>query len=355
GYDSLFVHKHWDDDDLLVLNICNEVVTSSLKRHETEQSVKESLSINNVIIESTSDGILLANKAGQIIYCNDNLMRMWRLGFNPVGADMFPVIERAMELVTDTAEIAAVIDEVRSDPAAQISVELRLTNGTVLEVLSVAHELDGKVAGRVWSCRDITDRTDSERERIEKGVAQAQFESLRNQINPHFLFNSLNVLSSLVHIDADLSEKFIDQLARSYRYLLEQKGKELVPLKVETDFIRSFVFLLKIRFEEKLQVNVNISASSMEQLIAPLTLQLLIENAVKHNIVSVEEPLIIDIYDDAMGCLVVRNNVQLRMNSMPSTGLGLKNIVSRYALLTERIPKFKIDGKEYTAVIPLIK
>ncbi len=354
GFDSLFEPKHWDDDDLLVLNICTEVVTSSLKRFETEQSVKESLSINSVIIESTSDGILLANKNGEVIYCNDNLMRIWQLKDNPVGVNVFSVIAHAIRLVRDSTVIDDVIEHVRNDPAARISLEVRLINNTVLEILSAAQVLDGKVAGRIWSCRDITDRTNSERERIEKGVAQAQFESLRNQLNPHFLFNSLNVLSSLVHIDADLSEQFIDQLARSYRYLLEQKGKELVPLKVEIDFIHSFVFLLKIRFENKLQVNVNVYQGSMDQLVAPLTLQLLIENAVKHNIVSADEPLVIDIHDHEPGYLIVRNNLQLRINRMPSTGLGLKNIVSRYALLTDRVPEFKAENGQYIAVIPLI-
>lgn len=202
----------------------------------------------------------------------------------------------------------------------------------MLECISVPQIIDNKVVGRIWSNRDITERVNSEREEIEKGVAQAQFESLKNQVNPHFLFNSLNVLSSLVHIDPDLSEKFIDQLARSYRYLLEQKDKELVTLKTEIEFANSFSFLLKIRFEEKLKINIKIPTDAMNHLIAPLTLQLLIENAVKHNTISLEEPLIIDLYLDTNNYLVVKNNLQLRVQRMPSTGVGLKNIINRYKL-----------------------
>jgi PAS domain S-box-containing protein len=198
-------------------------------------------------------------------------------------------------------------------------------------------------------------RKNTENEEREKGMALAQLESLKNQVNPHFLFNSLNVLSSLVHIDQNLSEKFIDQLAKSYRYLLEQKDMDLVPLKTEMDFMQSFAFLLQIRFEDKLEIKVNIGAQSMNDLVAPLTLQLLIENAVKHNIVSKTEPLIIEISDSPEGYLTVKNNLQLRLQQTPSTGLGLKNIIERYRLLSDRMPEFRISNNSYVAKIPLIK
>jgi two-component system, LytTR family, sensor kinase len=173
-------------------------------------------------------------------------------------------------------------------------------------------------------------------ERLEKESVQSQFAALKNQINPHFLFNSLSILSSLVHVNADLSEKFIDQLSKAYRYILEQKDNEQVALKTELDFIQSYVFLLKIRFEDKFLVNFDIPPSYENQYrIAPLTLQLLVENVVKHNQMSEEEPLHVHILAQNDE-LVIKNNLKPRPQSNASTGVGLQNIINRYGLLTDR-------------------
>lgn len=189
---------------------------------------------------------------------------------------------------------------------------------------------------------------------LQKEIAQAQYEGLKNQVNPHFLFNSLNVLSSLVHIDSNLSEKFIDQLAKSYRYVLEQRDQELVTLKTEIDFIHSFTFLLKIRFEEKLKVNITIPAEKLSYFIPPLTLQLLIENTVKHNILSTEKPLTVDILVDEDDYLIVKNNIQLRAQEFASTGVGLKNITSRFSYFTTKKVNFELTETSYIAKVPLL-
>src|SRR6187431_3390007 len=130
-------------------------------------------------------------------------------------------------------------------------------------------------------------------EQLEKQQMVNEISILKTQVNPHFLFNSLSILSSLVRVDPDLSERFIDQLSRSYRYILEQKDQPLVTLRTELGFIESYSFLLKIRFENKFLVNIQLPDYILDKYkIAPLTLQLLIENAVKHNRMSVSEPLI---------------------------------------------------------------
>lgn len=356
GYDTLFEHKTWKEDDITTLRICNEIVTSSIIRHEAEQLTKESLSFNKAIIESTAEGILLTDLHDNIITYNTAFKKMWILEdemlLTKKKSEMLMHVIKNVENAEEVFEIISRSEEKINEP---IHLVARLKNKRVLEGISVPQVIDGQVVGRIWSNRDITDRVNSEREEIEKGVAQAQFESLKNQVNPHFLFNSLNVLSSLVHIDPDLSEKFIDQLARSYRYLLEQKDKELVALKTEIEFVHSFSFLLKIRFEEKLKINIKLPAEAMNDLIAPLTLQLLIENAVKHNTISLEEPLIIDLFMDSDNYLVVKNNLQIRVQRMPSTGVGLKNIINRYKLLTSAAPEFQLLNDTYIARIPLIK
>lgn len=192
-------------------------------------------------------------------------------------------------------------------------------------------------------------------EKLSREIAIAQYEGLRNQVNPHFLFNSLNVLSSLVHRDAEMSEIFISRLAKAYRYVLEQRDHELVELKTELDFINAFVFLLKIRFENKLKVQIAIPADKLNCFVAPLTLQLLIENAVKHNILSVDSPLIIDIMTDEENYLLVKNNVQLRKQQFASTGIGLKNITNRYSHLTNKKVIFNLTENNYIAHIPLLE
>jgi signal transduction histidine kinase len=192
-------------------------------------------------------------------------------------------------------------------------------------------------------------------ERLEKASAQAQFAALKNQVSPHFLFNSLSILSSLVQVDADLSEKFIDQLSRAYRYILEQKDNELVTLKTELEFIQAYVFLLKIRFESKFDVSINVPETLWTQYkIAPLTLQLLVENVVKHNQMSSDRPLRVQIRVEKDN-LVVENVLQPReQTEASSTGVGLQNIVNRYALLTPRPVTVGPDEGMFVVKIPLL-
>jgi len=177
---------------------------------------------------------------------------------------------------------------------------------------------------------------------------------LKTQVNPHFLFNSLSILTSLVHRDPNLAEQFIDQLSKSYRYILEQKDHELVPLRTEVNFIKSYVFLLNIRFENKFEVHFRFNELQLDDnLIAPMTLQLLIENAVKHNRMSERFPL--NIYLELSdNYLVVKNNIQKRNIPGGSTGIGLKNIQSRYALLTDQKVVFTEDNNEFTVYVPLV-
>ncbi|MBN8677250.1 MAG: tetratricopeptide repeat protein [Chitinophagales bacterium] len=190
---------------------------------------------------------------------------------------------------------------------------------------------------------------------LEKQQLQNEIVLLKTQVNPHFLFNSLSILSSLVYTDANLAEQFIHQLSRSYRYILEQKDQSLVSLQTELDFIKSYSFLLKIRFGDKLQLRMDIPDHLLESCqIAPLTLQLLIENAVKHNRMSEKEPLVVHIYTESDHTLIVQNRLQLRNTAVLSTGIGLQNIINRYALLSD-LPVLAGETEDAFIVrIPLI-
>ena len=164
----------------------------------------------------------------------------------------------------------------------------------------------------------------------------------------------MSILSSLVRIDPDLSEKFIDQLSKSYRYILEHKDHYLVSLRTELDFIDAYSFLLKIRFENKFDVNYHLSELELDKYkIAPMTLQLLIENAVKHNRMSQKEPLIVEV-SVLDKVLIVSNKLQVRSGSVGSTGIGLENIKNRYALLT-KIPVWAgITEDKFVVKVPLL-
>lgn len=180
-----------------------------------------------------------------------------------------------------------------------------------------------------------------------------QYEALKNQVNPHFLFNSLNVLTSLVYRDPDISARFIRQLADVYRYVLDQKDVELTPLSLELRFVESYIYLQKIRFEEGLITEI-VNCTDNEGYIIPLSLQMLVENAIKHNIVSREEPLTIRI-EIVDNYVIVTNNLQRKTVSADSTSIGLANIKARYEYLSNKDFEV-IETKEIFKVkVPLLK
>jgi LytS/YehU family sensor histidine kinase len=190
-------------------------------------------------------------------------------------------------------------------------------------------------------------------EQYKKESAEFEFEMLQAQINPHFLFNSLNTLSSLVYEDADRSAEFIRKLSDVYRHVLDSRQKEVIPVREELAFIRSYIFLLELRFEKKLSVELEIDEDLLDKKIAPLSLQLLIENAVKHNVVSDKRPLKIRIYNDNMH-LVVENPMQVKANKEKSNGMGLKNITSRYLALSGKEVEISTENNYFTVKIPII-
>ncbi|MFT7034975.1 MAG: two-component system LytT family sensor kinase [Cyclobacteriaceae bacterium] len=190
-------------------------------------------------------------------------------------------------------------------------------------------------------------------EKLEKEFLSSKFEALKNQINPHFLFNSLNTLSALIHEDVDKSEKFIDEFAKIYRYVLENQENIAVSLNNELAFVKSYLYLQQIRFGKSLDSEIKIDVSKLDYMIPTLSLQLLIENAIKHNKITKSDPLKIKIYNEE-DYLVVENNLQLRDQKNDSTGIGLNNLKERYKLMTEHKPEFIVTEKSYVAKIPLI-
>ncbi|WP_262150288.1 2TM domain-containing protein [Chryseobacterium foetidum] len=165
--------------------------------------------------------------------------------------------------------------------------------------------------------------------------ANAQFESLKNQLDPHFLFNSLNVLSSLIDENPRQAQKFTASMSKIYRYVLEQKDKELVTVQDELDFAKTYCELLKTRFEDSVDFVFDVNENDLRKFVVPLSLQLLLENCIKHNFATSSKPLMIKVFTEN-DCLCIENNLQAREQLKESAGIGLSNIVQRYALLTKR-------------------
>ena len=190
-------------------------------------------------------------------------------------------------------------------------------------------------------------------ERLEKEKSQVQFDNLKNQLNPHFLFNALTSLNSLIFENQELASRFLQDLSKVYRYVLQHKDKNHVSLQTELTFIDNYISLLQIRFEEALKINIAIPDKVKDNAIVPATLQILIENALKHNIVDKNKPLTIDII--AIGdYLVVSNNLQQKKNVETSNKQGLENLRSLYRFLTERPVIIEVNDSRFYAKVPLV-
>lgn len=189
--------------------------------------------------------------------------------------------------------------------------------------------------------------------KIIAGAASAKFDALKNQLDPHFLFNSLNVLASLIEENPVQAQKFTTSLSKVYRYVLEQKNKELVSLDEELVFARTYMRLIKMRFEDSIEVTIPEKATDSTFKVVPLSLQLLLENAVKHNQVTPSKKLHITIYEEG-NKLYVKNNIQEKQVVKKSSGVGLENIKERYRLLSNNQVAILNDGTYFKVGVPIL-
>jgi len=192
-----------------------------------------------------------------------------------------------------------------------------------------------------------------EAERLEKEKAQIQFDNLKNQLNPHFLFNALTSLNSLITENPVLASQFLQQMSKVYRYVLQNKEKSFVSLHTELEFIRNYVFLAETRFEGALKIKFDISKEALESAIVPVTLQVLIENAMKHNIIDKDKPLSVEVFSSG-DYLVVSNNLQKRKTVETSNKQGLTNLESLYRFMTDRPVILETTEARFTVKVPLL-
>ncbi len=350
-----------------------------------EKALRESEEKYRALIDNATDGIVITQK-GLIKFCNPAMCEMMQypleellekpyldfvipedhevmINFHKrrMAGENFTSIYRSRFIPKDgkniTMELNARTSIYNGQPAAFIVIRNITERINIEKELQTAknalEKLNKNLEKRIKESSLKLTEANTQLIRLQKENLQSQFEVLRQQVNPHFLFNSLNVLTSLIKLEPDLAEKFTEHLSKVYRYVLENKDNDLVNLQTELDFLDAYIFLLNIRFMDKIEVNVEIADDKKSLLILPLALQLLIENAIKHNSMSKKNPLKIRISVDTENTLIVANNLQERESHMASTGVGLKNIEHRYHLLEMPAPQFYKTETEFIARIPL--
>lgn len=182
----------------------------------------------------------------------------------------------------------------------------------------------------------------------------SKYRSLKNQISPHFLFNSLNTLTSLMYQDRDLASDFVSRLATCYRYILDNREADLVSLEKELSFLDSFIFMMNVRHEGALSITTHISVNPKKYVIPTLSIQMLVENALKHNYYSKERPLEISIISIEKSSIVIQNNLRVRKQKEESTQLGLKNIKKRYSFYTNQEVLIETEHEYFKVTLPLL-
>jgi sensor histidine kinase YesM len=193
-----------------------------------------------------------------------------------------------------------------------------------------------------------------EAEELKRQNLLAQYESLKVLINPHFLFNSLNTLIGLINDDKKVAIQYGEYFAKVYRYLLDHRDEKVIPIKEEIGIIEKFIFLFKTRYGSSFKAVINVKKEVMNMFMAPLTLQMLLENAIKHNIISKTKPLVIEIYNENDNYLVVKNNIQKKNLAGKSTEIGLSTIIKRYQFITQKEVVVIENSDDFIVKIPLI-
>lgn len=192
-----------------------------------------------------------------------------------------------------------------------------------------------------------------EQEVLVKENISSQLEGLKNQVNPHFLFNSLNTLASIIPDDQERGVRFVTKLSKVYRYILDIKDQKLITVREELDYLHSYTYLLKERFGKNIIVEIDVESSDFEKLIIPLSLQITFENAIKHNIITSSKPLHIQVFMENEN-LVVKNNLQKKSTVGSSTKIGLQNIKNRYSFFTDKEVGVIATMKHFIVTLPLL-
>jgi len=300
-----------------------------------------------------SRGILLSLIAGALMAFPDLWLIQW---FNRRMPWSVRVLERLLLQLLLTLGIALIVGFAATftshalQPYQNPLPTVLLYNALIFSVVNIILMaiLEGMLS--FWESRESQARAQA----LERELSQIRFEVLKNQINPHFMFNSLNVLSGLIEQDKAKAQDFINEFSMIYRYVLETIEQPMVDLEAELRFARSYLFLQQMRYGEGVQVSIDVPAAYLDRLLPPLSMQVVLENALKHNIANMSQPLQIEVVAEK-DALVVRNNWQPKVSKAYSAGLGQRNLGKRYRMITQREPAFTLQAGHYRVSLPLLK
>ena len=201
-------------------------------------------------------------------------------------------------------------------------------------------------------------RSELESERLQKENIKSQLDALKNHLDPHFLFNNLNILSALIDKDVQKSKEFLDKFAEVYRFLLKSKGSELISVRQELEFLSSYMYLITTRFGKNVSWTIDLNCVKDESFIPPLTLQMIFENGIKHNSISKNTPLRFELTSEENGhhgFIVLKNNVNPKREDVSSNKTGIKNIMKRYSHFTDQKVLVANTGTEFIVKIPIVE
>ena len=226
---------------------------------------------------------------------------------------------------------------------------LHINAASFVSFIAIAAMYEARRYSELWR------QTVIEKEQLAKANLQSQLEGLKSQVNPHFLFNSLNTLIHIIPENQEVAVRFVRKMSKVYRYILEMRDSSTTPVSTELEFLNAYVFLLKERFGDNFQAEIHENTEGVSDLeIVPLSLQILFENAVKHNVISAQKPLHIELFVEGER-LIVRNNFQPKNQVQEGTGVGLENIKNRYALVCQKSVEVVVTKQYFTVALPLLK
>jgi len=295
------------------------------------------------LIEHYASSILIMNVFGAIVYLIDRWFDTkisWRDAF-------------LSRLICGLAANVVIIVPVAVFLSINFTADFKPDIAKIAVLLIISLFIYEIVYGWFYSFRYYA-HTQVERLRLERWQLELQFESLKNQISPHFLFNCLNTISSLLYKDVGLTEEFIRRMADTFRYVLKNHQQKFVSLKEEIDFVKSYHYLLRVRFEDNFKLEINVPKERLNTPVPPLTLQLLVENAVKHNKVTKDNPLTVNISSPENNRLIVSNTKTDAVLNKAGFSIGLDNIKQRYAFFTKEPVVIKNDT-EFSVQLPILK
>lgn len=359
-----------DEVQVLAANftaMTRKILTHRRQLEKRLEQIQHMQRYTSQLLTTMGDGLISVDMSGHIITLNPAACQILEGSSNTIGPS-----DHIDALLPDLIELHGYIRKMINDPRDRRSQEIHFItteeNKAFVAGASVLNDQQGQPLEIILTLHDITALEKMETSmrqaqiinqhkvlQLERENLQARFEVLKSQLSPHFLFNTFGTLITLIEEDPIAAVHYVEELSRVYRYLLQTRDKKLIPLKTELDFVDAYAFLVKKRFGQNITITVTAANDNRNSMIPPLSIQLLIENAVKHNIISSKKPLHIEVGFTPDDYLVVKNNLQKKRILESRTKVGLSNLAHRYEFFTDRQIEIQPDEIHFVVKLPLLQ